>query len=266
MTRVAVVGHVEWVDFVPVERFPVPGEVVHATGSFARAAGGGGVVAGVLAQRGVDVDFFCSLGRDATGRAAVEQLAEHGVRAHVAWREQPTRRAVTLLEPDGERTIVTLGDRLEPSGADALEWGRLRGADGVYFTAGDVAALEQARAARVLVASPRARRALQRDGPLIDALVFSSRDRDEGEWARRASSRARLLVATEGGSGGRWWGESEGTWSPAELDGEPRDAYGCGDSFAAGLTLGLASGKPVTAAVALGAQCGARCLTRAGAP
>ena len=49
MTRVAVVGHVEWVDFIPVERMPRRGEVVHAQGGFARAAGGGGVVAVVLA-------------------------------------------------------------------------------------------------------------------------------------------------------------------------------------------------------------------------
>ena len=41
MTRVAVVGHVEWVDFVPVERFPKPGEIIHASGAFARAAGAG---------------------------------------------------------------------------------------------------------------------------------------------------------------------------------------------------------------------------------
>ena len=64
MARVAVVGHIEWVDFVPVDRFPVPGDVVHAGGSFARAAGGGGVVAGVLAQLGAEVDFFCALGRE----------------------------------------------------------------------------------------------------------------------------------------------------------------------------------------------------------
>jgi ribokinase len=58
MTRVAVVGHVEWVDFVPVERFPKPGEIIHASGAFARAAGGGGVVAVVLAELGADVDFY----------------------------------------------------------------------------------------------------------------------------------------------------------------------------------------------------------------
>ena len=267
MTRVAVVGHIEWVDFVPVPRFPTPGDVVHASGSFARAAGGGGVVAGVLAELGAEVDLYCALGRDHLGHAAVEQLEGHGVRMHVAWRERPTRRAVTLLESHGERTIVTLGERLEPSGSDTdLDWGRLEGADGVYFTAGDAQALTLARAARVLVASPRARVALASDGPPLDALVFSSRDRDEGAWADQVASRARLLLATEGARGGRWWGESEGGWEPAELPGEPRDAYGCGDSFAAGVTLALAAGQSVADAAALGATCGARCLTRAGAP
>jgi ribokinase len=39
------------------------------------------------------------------------------------------------------------------------------------------------------------------------------------------------------------------------------DAYGCGDSFAGGLTYGLAAGMPLEGAVELGAVCGATCLT-----
>jgi ribokinase len=266
MTRVAVVGHVEWLDFVPVQSFPRPGEVVHAEGAFSRAAGGGGVVAVVLAELGAEVDFFCALGRDANGRAAAAQLAERGVQVHVAWRDEPTRRALTLLEAGGERTIVTIGKRLEPRGDDGLDWERLRAADGVYFTAGDPAALNRAREADVTVASPRGRGALEGDGPIIDALVFSARDRAEGEWARRTAHRARLLVATDGVNGGRWWGETQGSWQAVEPPGKVRDAYGCGDSFAAGFTLGLASGSSVAQAAALGASAGARCLTRAGAP
>ena len=266
MTRVAVVGHVEWVDFVPLQRFPQPGEVVHANGAFARAAGGGGVVAVVLAELDAEVDFFCALGRDGTGRAAAAQLAERGVQVHAAWRDEPTRRALTLLEAGGERTIVTIGERLEPLGSDGLAWERLGEADGVYFTAGDSAALQRAREANVVVASPRGRGALEREGPAIDALVFSARDRDEGEWARRTAHRARILVATDGANGGQWWGERKGSWLATEPPGELSDAYGCGDSFAAGFTLGLASGASVAEAAALGASCGARCLSRAGAP
>jgi ribokinase len=267
MHRLAVVGHVEWVDFIPVSRMPHPGEVLHAErGAFSRAAGGGGVVAVVLAELGVHVDFFCALGDDPHGHAAAEQLTERGVEVHVAWRsEQPTRRALTLLEGGGERTIVTVGERLQASGADELDWQRLAECEGVYFTAGDVGALEHARRAAVVVASPRGRAALE-EGPAIDALVFSQRDSDEAEWAKRLAGKARVFVETRGAEGGVWWGESEGSWSPIPPHGAVKDAYGCGDSFAAGFTFGLAGGSSIAQAAELGAQCGARCLTRAGAP
>jgi ribokinase len=173
---------------------------------------------------------------------------------------------VTLLEDAGERTIITIGERLQPLGADELDWERVAGSDGAYFTAGDPAALKRARGARVLVASPRGRSALCGQGPSIDALVFSARDQDEVGWARRIEHRAGLMVATEGANGGRWWGKSKGDWTAVEPPGEPRDAYGCGDSFAAGFTYGLAAGDSVAEAAALGARCGAQCLTRAGAP
>ena len=264
MTRVAVVGHVEWVDFLPVPRFPIRGEVLHADGGFLRAGGGGGVAAPVLTELGADVDFFTALGQDAAGRAAAAQLEERGVHVHVAWRDQPTRRAVTLLEPGGERTIVTVGERLEPRGSDELDWKLLRDAESVYFTAGDAGALTHARGAQVVVASPRARGVLTTN--TIDALVFSEHDDDEREWAQRAASHARLLVATEGDRGGRWWGESEGRWTAAPLPGPARDSYGCGDSFAAAFTLGLGRGDSVQEAAALGAEAGARALTRTGAP
>src|SRR5437764_10309957 len=173
MTRAAVVGHIEWVDFVPVTRLPRPGEVIHADGAFTRAAGGGGVAAGVLAELGAEVDFFTALGDDSHGRAAADQLAQRGVRMHVSWWPEATRRAMTLLQDGGERTIVTIGDRLDPLGSDDLEWDRLTDADGVYMTAGDPAALQRARQAGVLVASPRARTALtQPDGPEVDAIVL----------------------------------------------------------------------------------------------
>jgi ribokinase len=264
MTHVAVVGHIEWVDFLPVPRFPRRGEVIHAEGVTQRAGGGGGVAAPVLAELGAEVDFFCALGKDTAGRDAVAQLEERGVRMHVAWRGEPTRRAMTLLEPSGERTIVTLGERLEPRGSDRLEWELLRDADSVYFTAGDADALERARQARIVVASPRARSVLETT--TIDALVFSESDPDEREWAERAAPHARLLVATEGERGGRWWGESEGRWAATPLPGPARDSYGCGDSFAAAFTLGLGRGDSVEDAAALGAEAGARALTRVGAP
>ncbi len=310
--RVAVVGHIEWVDFVSLPRYPAEGEVAHAEGWSARVGGGGGVAAVVLADMGAEVDFFLALGRDAHGKATVHQLEERGVRPHVAWREgEMTRRAITYLSTGGERTIVTIGRRLEPRGEDDLDWDRLRSADGVYFTAGDPGALARARAARVLTASPRGREALEgsrealegsredlqgsRDafadgaealergaealergaealgeggeGPRLDALIFSQDDAHEREWAERLESRARLMVATQGEHGGRWWGEAgEGRWAAVPAPGPPRDAYGCGDSFAAAFTYGLAAGASISEAARMGAERGAFALTRVGAP
>ena len=268
--RVAVVGHVEWVEFIGVQRLPRPGEVAHAHSSFERAAGGGGVVAAVLTDLGADVDFYCALGRDATGEAAAEELMQRGIHLHVAWADGPTRRAVTMLEDGGERTIVTIGKRLEPSADDRLGWSRVGETAGVYFTAGDVAALGLARSAPVLVASPRARGALaeaaKNGEPAVDALVFSEHDRDEREWATQFAACARVLVATDGAAGGRWWGAEEGSWTAQAPPGPVRDSYGCGDSFAAGVMFGLASGRSIGEAVEVGASCGARNLTRTGAP
>jgi ribokinase len=266
VTVVAVVGHVEWAEFVRIEGYPEPGSITHALDVFSRAAGGGGVAAAVLAELGAEVDFFCALGRDQHGEAAVAELTERGIDVHVAWCAHATRRVITLLEVGGPRTIVTIGERLEPKGTDDLDWARLDRADGVYFTAGDAGAARRARAARVFVGSPRGRDALERSPDTLDALVFSGDDVDERTWAQRLESRARLMVQTEGAAGGRWWGESAGQWPAAPVPGEPQDDYGCGDSFAAGLTFGLAAGHTVRDAAAIGAEQGARMLTVAGAP
>jgi len=185
---------------------------------------------------------------------------------HASWRPTATRTVFTLLEDDGERTIVTVGERLAPAGDDDLDWGQLERADGVYVTAGDRGAVRRARSARVLVASPRVREGLS-DGDLaIDALVFSASDEHEREWAETLQDRTQLMVATAGGEGGRWWGKSRGRWPAAALPAERRDDYGCGDAFAAGFTYGLAQGRPVLEAAEIGARCGARMLTVTGAP
>jgi ribokinase len=266
VTSVGVVGHVEWVEFVMLDALPIGGQVALGREAFTRAAGGGAVAAVAATELGAQVDFFCALGRDRDGDAAVSQLKERGVQTHVAWREQPTRRALGLLVDGGERAVVTIGERLEPRGEDDLPWQRLAGAGAVYFTAGDAAALLRARAAAIVVTTPRARDAFRVGGPPVDVIVFSAHDRDECAWARELSGRTRFLLATEGAAGGRWWGEAEGSWQALAPDGPIHDDYGCGDAFAAGFTLGLARGLSVAGAAELGASAGAGMLTRSGAP
>jgi ribokinase len=266
MTRIAVVGHVEWVQFLRVDRLPVAGEIQRAQREGTRAGGGAVVAAAVLAENGADVDFYGAVGSDALGDAAVRELTERGITVHIARRPGPTREVLTLLDRHGERTIIPIGERLQPEGADALEWDGLSEADAVYVTAADPGALERARAARVLVATPRLRERLERPGVYIDALVFSASDEVEAGWARRLESDARLMVATEGPDGGRWWGESEGRWAAVPPPGPVQDSYGCGDTFAAGFTYGLGAGEPIAQACEIGARWGAEMLTRVGAP
>ncbi|MHB8689644.1 MAG: PfkB family carbohydrate kinase [Solirubrobacteraceae bacterium] len=263
--RVAVVGHVELVEFVSVPRLPAAGEVIHGDREFERPAGGGGVAAGLLAEAGATVELFTAFGNDAAGRTSVEQLQGAGVQVFAAVRpNQPTRRGFTLLAA-GERSIITIGERLAPSGDDRLPWERLEACAGVYFTAGDTGALERARRARVLVATPRAGAVLE-SGPTLDALVFSAGDTYEASLAERSGSRARLVFATEGADGGRWWGESSGRWQAEPVPGTVRDAYGCGDTFAAILALALGAGQTIERATSLAATWAARVLTRTGAP
>jgi len=264
--RVAVVGHVEWVQFAHVERVPRPGEIVHALDAWEEVGGGGAVAAVQLAKLVGTADFFTALGDDELGRRSVAQLSEHGVRPHVAWRPPPQRRAFTFTDRDGERTITVIGERLVPVGSDPLPWGELSGADAVYFTGGDPAALRAARAARLLVATPRAREPLSSAGVVLDALVMSASDSGERVGEAEIEPAPRLVVSTAGSRGGHYAG-AEGrsqSFRAAPLPGAVVDAYGCGDSFAAGLTFGLAAQRGVEHALELATRCGAACLTGRG--
>jgi ribokinase len=264
--RVAVVGHVEWVQFARVPHVPLAGEVIHAHDAFEEPAGGGAVAAVQLARLAGEAMFVTALGDDELGARSTGRLNELGVDVRAARRPVATRRAVTLVDELDERTIITLGPRLEPTGGDEdLPWEALGEKDAVYFTAGDLGALRAARAARVLVASPRAGEALGQ-GVELDALVLSGEDSIERAQAERAQVDARLVVFTEGARGGAYRersGES-GRWAAVPPVAEAVDSYGCGDSFAAGLTYGLGAGLEVPQALALAARCGALCLTGQG--
>jgi ribokinase len=264
--RVAVVGHVEWVEFVQGDHVPVAGEIVHASDSFEEPAGGGAVAAVQLARMEGGATLLTALGDDELAERSRRRLGELGVEVEVASRNGPTRRAFTFLDARGERTITTIGERLEPRGDDQLDWDSLSGADGVYVTAADDAALRAARAARVLVASPRAGTVLTEAGIGLDALVYSDEDELESAFARALEPPPALLVATRGSEGGLFETVEGrgGKWTAAPLPGPIVDTYGCGDSFAAALTYGLAAGEDVESALELAAEAGASCLTRRG--
>jgi ribokinase len=261
----AVVGHVEWIEFVEVERVPVAGEIVNADRTWEEVGGGGAVAAVQLAKLAGSCDFLTALGDDELGHRSRERLEALGVRVHASFTGR-TRRAITFVDRAGERTITTLGRKLAPRRADALPWEALSEADALYFAVGDAAALVAARAARVLVATARDLGTWAEAGVELNALVGSGTDTGEGYAAGTLDPEPRIVARTAGAAGGRYVTAAgrHGRWSAAPPPGPVADAYGCGDSFAAGLSFALAEGRDVDDALAFGARCGAACLTGRG--
>ena len=264
--RMAVIGHVEWAEFAVVERVPLPGEIVHATETFQEPAGGGAVAAVQLAKLAGEATLYTALGDDALGRKTVERLATYDVRVEAVFRPRAQRRAFVYLDAKGERTITTIGERMGPHGADPLPWHELADTDGVYFTAGDGDALRAGRAARALVATSRVLRDLAGEGVLLDALVGSGRDPAERYEPGSLQPAPRLVVVTAGSAGGTYItadGHS-GHYVAQPPPGPIVDAYGSGDSFAAGLTFALGAGYGTAEALTLAARCGAACASGRG--
>jgi len=264
--RLAVVGHTEWVRFARVDRVPTPGAIVHSTDSWEGPGGAGGVAAAQLAELAGTSTFFTALGADELGARSTAALRERGVRVRAATRDAPTRTALAMIDPGGERTIVTLGERLEPHGDDPLPWKELARADGVYVSAGDDEALRQARRARVVVVTTRILSRLASSGITADVVIGSAHDPDERTDPTSVPGSPGLIVLTEGARGGEWWSADgrSGRYEAAAAPGPVRDTYGAGDSFQAGLTFALAAGMDVPAALEFAARCGAVAVTRPG--
>ncbi|WP_370631109.1 PfkB family carbohydrate kinase [Synechococcus sp. MU1642] len=262
--RLAVVGHVEWMEFLAVDQLPHPGTIGHALRTLQEPAGGGSVVAVQMARlQQQPVHFFTAIGRDSVGEACVKRLEDLGLVVHVAWREAPTRRGISLVDGEGDRAITVIGERLTPSLDDDLPWEALGECDGLFVTAADVPLLKACRAAAVMAATPRVRLpVLQKAGVSIDALIGSGLDPGEMVDLDQLNPAPHTMIRTEGAAGGL--SLPGGRYEPAPLPGPIVESYGCGDSFAAGVVTGLAARWTLANAIALGAQCGAACATRFG--
>ena len=261
--KVAVVGHVEWIRFARVDRLPSVGEIAHSTEEWEQAGGGGGVAAIQLALLADEAHLFTALGDDELGRAARTELEERGVRVHASSDFRQQRWAFTHIDDVGERTITTVGSKLRPSGSDGrLPWHELEEMDAVLFIAGDLEALRWARRAPVLTATARESEVLKRGAVALDALIGSGEDEAERYHVGDLDPEPKLVVTTSGALGG--WMQPGGPYTAAPAPGPREDAYGCGDSFMAGLTYALGAELPAHDAVGFAARCGAAALTGRG--
>lgn len=252
--RCVVVGHVEWVEFARVPRWPESGAIVHATDVWSDPAGGGAVVARQLALLAGRCELFTAFGRDEAGRAAVRRLAELGIDTHVQHpNDSPTRRAWTHLDGDGERTITVLGDKLLPYGPLPLE-----DYDLVFFVSGDVEALRSARRSRFVATTMREQPVLHEADVHIDLMSGSANDPTEHY---DGTLDVGVVVLTDGPNGGTANGEHFGA---AAAPSPIVDTYGAGDSFAAALAFALARGDALPDALQLAVRAGSAVLAGRG--
>jgi len=110
----------------------------------------------------------------------------------------------------------------------------------------------------VVVVTARRFEALVASGVRVEALVGSGNDRGEQFDLSRLAVPPEHVVVTDG--------ERGGTGYRAVLPPGPVvDSYGAGDTFVAGVLFGLADGRPLEEALALGAEQAAETVTWRGA-
>jgi ribokinase len=247
--RIGVVGHVEHVTIGRVAALPRAGDIAHVHEARVIAGGGGGIAFFQLAKSDTELHLFTALGDDEAARVVEQAVAATGARIHAARRTEAHTRDVVMIGPDGERTIVVIGEPLHPRLDDALPWELFDGLDAVYFTAQDPALLARARRARIVVAAARRRDYIIASGARVDAVVGSCVDPRERATLADYPLPPAALVMTDGPRGG-----TVETAAGAARFASPRvdalvGSYGAGDSFAGALTYYLAAGcDPLEAA------------------
>ena len=113
----------------------------------------------------------------------------------------------------------------------------------------------------MLTATTRVMAALAEAHVALDAVIGSAGDEGERYEPGLLDPPPALVVLTDGANGGTYQSADgrSGSFPATPLPGPRVDAYGCGDSFAAGLTFGLGTDMTLDDALALAARCGAAC-------
>ena len=262
--KLAVVGHVEWISFISVDKLPKHGEISHGEIYLETVAGGGAVTAIQMNKKfNHQIEFFTALGRDKLGEICYEQLAETGIKLNIAWKNEKTRKGISFLDQNSERSITVIGKRLMPTSFDLLPWAKLKDFDGVFVSATDTKGLNFCRRAKIMTITPRlGLEKIKKAGIFYDAIIGSDLDPEERFKSNEIKPMPKYCIRTRGKDGGI--SEPGGIYSPYKLNEKVIDSYGCGDSFAAGLTIGLAANLNLNQAIDLGTYFGAKCACHLG--
>jgi sugar/nucleoside kinase (ribokinase family) len=237
--------------------------------------GPGGQAANVAAwavELGADARFVGKRGGDATGRVVEDEYRAHGVDVVGPVVAGRGGVVVSLVAPDGDRTMASDRGVAPELAPDDLERAWLGGADVLHLSgysllrspideaalrAAELAREEGARVSVDLSAWTR----IREFGPAafrarLEALEPDVVFANEPEWeiVGAAYALARTAVIKRGARGIRVVGEQEADLPP--VPGEVVDATGAGDALAAGFLVGGPE---------LAVEAAARCIAKPGA-
>jgi ribokinase len=263
---ITVVGSVN-LDFVAsAPRLPRPGETVTGA-SLARHPGGKGANQALAARRlGADVRLHANVGADPLAEEALALLRAEGVdlsacRADPA---HPTGVALIAVAPDGENQIVVAPGANAAFAPELLE-GPIEGAliCQLELPAATVAKAVALAQGFVCVNLAPAREVA--DAVLERADLVVVNETEAAHYGERLHAARGLVAITWGAKGAGLIRGSQLLARAAPPTVEAVDATGAGDAFVAALTLALAKGRDLDAALAFACTAGALAATRPGA-
>lgn len=260
--RVGVIGHVEHVTLGRVPAVPQAGEIAHLEEPRWFPGGGGGITFFQLLNSESEVHLFTAIGNDEAGAQVRARLEETGAVVHAADRAMPHTRDIVMIDDEGERTIVVVGQPLHPQANDPLPWSTLADLDAVYFAAQDSSVLRLARMSRCLIATARRRHAILEARVTLDAIVGSQADPRENSRRADYAPAPLAVVMTEGARGGIVETEQGiKRFDAPKVVGIRGGAYGAGDSFAGALVHFLGLGSSAVEAASRAASFGGAVLS-----
>ncbi len=275
MGEVTVVGSYIVALVMDVDRIPLEGETVVGRNYHTTHGGKGSNMAACAARLGAATTFLGKVGRDAFGEGFLRLLAHEGVRRHAVLQSETLPTAVGFIVFSGRGTNLIVIDR---------------GANGDFLPSDVEAHAEEVRRAEVsmspleiplatALAAARTAKGAGRKFILNPAPAEDLRGHDLGavfaltpneresraclglrpddpitdhDAARRLLELGPENVLVTRGEKGVLWASASGFRTVPALSVKVVDSVGAGDAFNAGLAVGIAEGKPVLEAIALG--------------
>ncbi|VVM06016.1 partial ribokinase, partial [Methylacidimicrobium cyclopophantes] len=240
--------------------------------------GGPAANAAVAVRRlGGSSAFFGYLGRDIFGERHAQELVEEGVEISLLVRgDAPTPLAVSLVKPDGSRTVVNYSGATPKLPADVADR-PLPSARAMLFDGHEpeislrLACEARQRGIPTVLDAGSLHAGTESLSGIVDYLVASERyavqttgSIDPEEALRRLAAIHRCVVITLG-ERGLVWSEKEVRGRLGAYPIRCVDSTGAGDAFHGAFALGVARGMAWNALLRFGSAAGAIACTRLGA-